>query len=92
MMKTLLLLCVLALVSGCAGLGVQGLSEAQIRASANIKDVNALCFQTIGLWGSVTTNFLSVDQKVLPKDGRVGLTKDCEITLQQSSPPPKGTP
>lgn len=86
-MKRILYLAIAVLMAGCTGFGAQGLSPEQIKASANVKDINALCFQTAGPWGNVLTNFLSVDQRVLPKDGngKIGLTKDCEVTFSQAS-------
>lgn len=80
-------ICVL-LLHGCVGMGMQGLTPEQIKAAANVRDVNALCLKVAGPWGTGVTTFLSVDQKVIPKDGTVGVTDACQIAFSQNQPAP----
>lgn len=83
-MRVLMLVLILALLSGCAtGMGVTGMSASQLTEFAKIKDSTLTCVKGMYAGVTIVATFVNVD-KGIPAGAVV---KDsCEITFSVPAP------
>ncbi|MEO8101936.1 MAG: hypothetical protein ABI790_05385 [Betaproteobacteria bacterium] len=89
-MKTILILCALALplfLSGCAGLGQSNMSADQLKELAKDKSIGVMTNEVAGIWGTLKNKVVTVDKSVLV-DGSVTVAPDGSVTITNK---PKGT-
>lgn len=76
-------------LTGCGGVGYQGMSAEQIQAIGKIKDASINCVKTPTPWGWATVQFVNLDKGVLPNGGVVTSDQECKVTITNNPPPVK---
>jgi len=89
MKHSLLAICILAAISGCATkLPVDDRSPEQISASVKDKGMTGICTRVNSPWGVGVVVQFSIDTKVV-NNGAVSVTDQCSMTFSNSPTPAK---
>lgn len=71
-------------LAGCASMGNQGMSAAELKAVAADKNFSAVCSTMQGVWGSGKIVYVNVDRSVVI-NGQITVSPDCVVTMSNEA-------
>jgi len=85
MNKLISLISICEIISACSSNPIP--TEGQMNAMGSTEKMNALCFVTTGIWGKVTTTYISADKGVITNGG-VSVDEACKVQMLQEKQVP----